>query len=85
MEWRNTHLRFGDLSNGDLAVCKLLDHANWNQTGIVLAIYQDGLLYDSWCKEDNMMPKEDWDLTDLVCEYCFTGENVENIQSPVTD
>lgn len=95
MEYKDVNIRFSELKKGDLVVARLLDSANWNQTGIVLAVYQGGHLYDAWCKEENMMPKENWCLTEheveegtiqnLVRDYAFTGENVGDNISPVLD
>lgn len=76
MEWRNVHLRFEELKNDDIVVCKLEEHSNWNRTGIVLAVYQNGLLYDTWSREDDILPCEQWEITDIVCEYSFTGKNL---------
>ena len=89
MEWKNVHLRFEDkLQNGDVCNCLLEDGCNWNQIGIVLAIYYDGQFYDAMVKEDNCLPHEQWllcydDGSTCVEEYLFTGKNVENINSPV--
>ena len=80
MKFKNVHLRI-ELKNGDVCVCHLVE-CNWNKTGICLAVYYDGQFYDAQVEEDNMMPRESWKLVyddgdTIVCDYCFTGENVE--------
>lgn len=87
MEFINTNYRFTELKNGDVCVCHL-EECNWNQTNICLAVYFDGQFYDIMVKEDNMMPHENLMLADdnnvsMVKEFSFTGDNVDNLDSPV--
>ena len=93
MEWKNVHLRFEELEDGDVVVARLIDDCSFNYTGFSLAIYFEGELYDHFVKEDNdvrdhLCLTNYWDREKQVClnivsEYLFTGENVENINSPV--
>ena len=96
MKWTDVNLRFSEgLKKGDVVVCRLTGEYFYYQVDIVLAVYEDGNLYDIKCKEENIMPKEDHCLThrevtggeikNLVKDYWFTGENVSSINSPVLD
>lgn len=95
MNWKKSELRHAELKNGDIVVCKLLDNVNWNQTGIALGIYLDGQIYDAYVKEDDNLHHDEWSLTDreveygvhenLVDVYCFTGENVDDLISPLCE
>lgn len=94
MNWKDVNLRF-ELKNGDVCVCRLTREYFYYQVNIVLTVYKDGHFYDIQCKEENIMPKEDHCLThrevnggeikNLIKDYCFTGENVKDITSPVSD
>ena len=92
MDWIDAYLRFEKkLRNGDVCVCKLDDGSNWNTTGIKLGIYWDGQFYEVQVKEHgNILPHDTWGLwyedgSSFVNEYAFTGENVEDLISPVLD
>jgi len=83
MEWKNVHLRYSDLKNGELCLCKLGDYY-YNKTGYVVGIYWGGQFYDSACKEDDILDSDWFLLADgdesIVEEYCSIGENVDNLE-----
>ena len=83
MEFKDKDLRFGQ-NNGDVLVCRLYKKHYFNSIGITLGIYYNGYIYDVLIKEEGMCDHvEDLNITKIVCDYAFTGENVKNIKSPV--
>lgn len=73
MKYTNIYLRFKELSNGDICVCELKDKTNWNKTGVTLGVYYDGLIYDTLVLEDDQLPHEQWEITDLIEGFAYTG------------
>jgi len=67
--WRNINLRFDELTDYDLIVAKLKKGSNWNNTGLVLAYYSKGKIYDSWAIDDKELDASQWEITDECEEY----------------
>ncbi len=83
MEFKTKYLRH-EQENGDVLVCRLDGKYYFNSVGITLGIYYLGEIYDILIKEEEMSDfEEDLKITEIVCDYAFTGENVKNIKSPV--
>ena len=61
-----------DLKNG--SICVVTVQNNWNKLGMALAVYHWGRFYDQQILEDDMLPVYEWDITDQVVEYGFTGK-----------
>lgn len=64
-----------DLKNGSICVVTLSD--NWNKLGMALSVYNFGRFYDQFILEDDVLPIYEFDLTDRVVEYSFTGKIYE--------
>ena len=82
MEFKDKNLRFRQ-NNGDVLVCRIIKKHYYNTIGIILGVYYDGYIYDSMIKEELYESPENLNITEIVCDYAFTGENVKNIKSPV--
>ena len=75
MKFIDINLRFGDLKNGDICVLRIKDDVFFNESGVALAVYREGYLYDHSVLEEGFSGI--WNLTDYVSGYASTGVNVK--------
>ena len=59
------------VENGIYLVCH---NANWNKLGMSLAICANGRFYDQFVVEDEMLSVGEWDITDKIESFEFTGK-----------
>jgi hypothetical protein len=48
-------------------------NTNWNKLGLSLAVYANGRFYDQFVVEDEQLSIGEWDITDKVTSFNFTG------------